>query len=117
MPTKTTKRTQPDWPHHVQAHQQSGLSRAEYCRQADLDYDQFGYHARKCQAQLTPRSAEAETHQHVESDFVPVVLPYRREHPKNEFTMTRTDGTTLSWSVDWTPQQVLEFVSGWKSQC
>lgn len=47
MPTKTTKRAQPDWPRHIQARQQSDISRAEYCRQADLDCDQLGYHFSK----------------------------------------------------------------------
>src|ERR1700678_1120187 len=36
------------WQHHIQAQKMSGLSRINYSRQNDLNYNQFGYWIKKC---------------------------------------------------------------------
>jgi hypothetical protein len=103
MPAKSTKTGQPDWPHHIQALYDSGLSRAEYYRQTGLDYDQFGFYWRKLRddSATTQLDGAADINDRYEaSDFVPIVLPNRTQNLKSEFTLTQTDGSTLSWSAD-----------------
>lgn len=120
MPSKSTKTGQPDWSHHIQALHDSGLSRAEYCRQTGLDYDQFGYYRRKLRDDSPTTQLDGAINindQYESSDFVPIVLPNRIQNLKSEFTLTQTDGSTLSWSADWTPQQILEFAMGWNAKC
>ena len=45
--TKTQSENQAFWQNHVQQWQSTGLSQAAYCREHQLNQDNFGYHKRK----------------------------------------------------------------------
>ena len=118
-----TKHDTPDWSHHVRAFQNSGLSRAEYCRRAGIDYDQFRYYSKELNTHFATPAPKSDATvdidgQHTSTDFVPITLVDRRDQEsKSEFTLTKADGSTLSWSTEWTPAQVFEFAMEWNAKC
>jgi hypothetical protein len=67
----TQRLTQHHWQAHVKAHKQSGLSRAEYCRQYNLSYYALTYWSRKLSS----------TGKNNRSTLVPVpILPDARQN-------------------------------------
>ncbi len=50
LPTTDKERI---WKEHAQRQKESGLSRAAYCREHQLSYDQFGYWLQKWRQQTT----------------------------------------------------------------
>ena len=99
------------WQEHIAAWQRSGCTRAAYCRQHHLDYDQFGYYCRTLASNQALDVSNVDTP--CESDFIPVQV-LRSSASTSQFTLTHSDGNQLSWATDWHPSQVLEFVSGWR---
>ena len=100
--------------HHFIAQRQSKLSRAEYCRRHSINYKQLsGYASRK----INNKQNEPEINTN-KSGFVPVSVVAKPEPSMmpSEFTLTHSDGSQLSWSTSWSPEQVLEFVTGWRMQ-
>lgn len=99
--------------HHL-TQRQSKLSRAEYCRRYDINYKQLSSYASR-QIKNKFNSDQNITNK---PGFVPVSVVAKSEPAitPSEFTLTHPDGGQLSWSTHWSPEQVLEFVSGWRMQ-
>lgn len=68
--TKTLKRAA-FWNEHIHSCQRSGLSKARYCRENDLNYQQFIYWVSKHTAALSPDSASPASGS---TKLVPVML-------------------------------------------
>ena len=99
--------SKPELENHHQAHLQSKLSRAEYCRQHNLDYKQLSNYASK----VNTTKSNATDHK---PDFIP--LSIITEPVSNEFKLTLSNGRQLSWVTNWSPQQVMRFVLDWSVQ-
>lgn len=117
MPTKSTKDSkQPDWAAHISAFKKAGLTRAAYCREHDINYDQFGYHLKKMDAvavktaKLTPSANSVKAI----GDFLPVQVTSVASSAI-EFTLSQPDGAQLHWAAHWSPMQVIEFLSQWRA--
>ena len=98
-----------DWQQHVEAQKASGLSKSAYCRENNLSCAQFRYYVQK----FKPKASVAK--QGSRSDFIPLQVT-SSQVPVKKFTLEHADGSKLSWSADWSTQQVLEFVQGWRVQ-
>lgn len=102
-----TKQRHSQWAKHVKAFERSKLSRAEYCRKHDINYDQLGYYIRTLAAKIdTPNIAR-------EPNPVTDFYPLRLSAPSSSgitFTLTQRDGSTLSWSAPWNAEQVASFI-------
>jgi len=77
-PTLSTEQRTADWQHHVDACEQSGLSKAQYCRNHDLAYHLFIYWSTKLGGAVpdTAASPKAST-----GKLVPVTLATNNAYP------------------------------------
>ena len=100
--------------HHHNTQLKSKMSRAEYCRRHNVDYKQLSGHASK----LLKSKPSNNQNIPMKSDFIPVSVISKPKPSTtiSEFTLTHSDGSQLSWSTSWSPEQVLDFVSGWRAQ-
>lgn len=105
MTKKPTNPKRSQWQRHISCQQRSGLSRVEYCKQNSLDYAQFGYYFSLLKSKVANDTSD---------DFVPLhIISHPETVSTTQFTLTNPDGTTLCWSTDWSPLQVVEFISSW----
>lgn len=79
------------WKNHVHAWQDSGLSKARYCREHDLIYHQFIYWVPKISAAV--RSGIAATSE--SSKFLPVVIQRQQAVPA-ELQIRLPNGATIT---------------------
>jgi hypothetical protein len=105
------------WNDHLHRFKKSGLSRAAYCREHALNYDQMGYYLKKAKADSSSAAPENSTTNYINNtigDFIPVqVTP--AAPPMIELTLSQPDGAELRWSAHWGPQQVIEFIKQWRA--
>ena len=106
---KTHSLSKSELEHHHKTQLQSKLTRAEYCRRHDINYKQLSSYATK---QTNEKSKVGQNN----SGFIPISVISKSEPPiqPNEFTLRHSDGSELSWKTHWSPEEVLEFVSGWR---
>ena len=74
MTKKASVASKSEWTRHINRQRDSTLSRAEYCRQHDLDYNRFGYHLKAFKAKSKPTlQANPEAPASL-NDFIPVTI-------------------------------------------
>ena len=113
MPRKSNKANkQHFWQKHIRAFKKSGVTRVAYCREHDVDYDQFGYYLKKLQPE---RNQSTDCTVKAIGEFIPVEV--RATAPAGiEFTLTQADGARLQWSAHWGPKQLIEFLDHWRAE-
>jgi hypothetical protein len=117
VPTKSTKvRKQLDWADHISAFNAAGMTRAAYCREHDINYDQFGYYLRKADSSKTELAKPKPCSNDIKAigDFLPVQITSVASSAV-EFTLSQPDGAQLHWSAHWSPVQVIEFLNHWRN--
>ena len=120
MATRTTSQKKIEWQHHFTAQKKSGLSRAEYCRIHNIGYDNFYYHHKKYQSEREAiTDTGPEPNRQPSSDFISLELAPTPTSPKQtsliELSLQRQD-ETLTIKVNWTPNELLSFISSWKAE-
>lgn len=114
MSVKSTTTRSQDLLHHHKLQLESGLSRAEYCRQHNIDYKKLSGVA----AKVSNTQPKVNDYANLASgDFIPVkvVSQTNSTTSRNEFSLTRSDGSSLTWVSCWSPEQVLSFVTAWRA--
>lgn len=103
--------------HHIEQQKSSGMNKAKYCREHNVDYEQFQYLSRKMRLadRLEARPVAGDP---TRCDFVPLIVEEAIHLPKPDiaptsFAITHTNGSKLEWSCNWPADQVLEFVTQW----
>ena len=114
MGRRTSKQQKLDWQRHFTAQQQSGLTKAKYCRLNNLSIDNFNYHYKKSIEQVSisesnPPNADAD-------EFISLIV----ETPSNDQSSIielsfQHQEQTLSMKVRWTKVELIDFIAAWRA--
>lgn len=113
MPPRLSPEVEASLKQHVEQQKHSELNKRQYCRQHNLNYDQFQYMSRK----TSGHKAASPTETSRSSNLVPVLIQPPKDPTRvaqNTFTLTRANGSRLEWTCDWSSEQVAHFIAQWE---
>ena len=106
--TDTQEAIQQDWQSLVDQWKQSGLSKAAFCRSANVNKDHFYYHSQ----QLEKRAMKKDSSDFIELKPKAVALTDQQSTPIH-FKLSSNHGSSLEWSAPWSQHELIEFLKQW----
>lgn len=113
MGRRISQQQELEWQDHFNAQQQSGLSRAKYCRLNNLSVDNFNYHYKKTLGQAcTSQSNESESSA---SEFISLVVDAPSNDARVIELVLQGNEQCITMKVKWTTRELLDFLTGWRA--
>lgn len=104
MPTKPTQNRRYFWEQHVADYIDSGLSKAQYCREHELTYHQFVYWVPQFSPLINEPSAALTTHR-----FIPVAL--KQSVQPSELEITLPSGVQITGITEHTSALAIHLIA------